>query len=126
MANGTAYALLTCDDSQDKDKIVPAMNTFREVMSTPSGLELTLQDISDLHDTATLRALNIPFEIFAEAQRMSRKGAKYLVKAQCPDLTNKVTAGETASLLNPASYDIQGLDGNIYFKDEKGQYQRWE
>ena len=127
MANGNAYALLTCDDLKDKDRIIPEMSAFREAMSTPSGLELTLVTIDYLRRNAdVLSKLSIPYGIFEEAQRMSRKGAKYLLKATCPDLPHEKTAGEVASLLTPAAYEIPGLDGNIYFKDDSGAYKRWE
>ncbi len=112
---GRAYGIFYC--SSPKEKIEAELPTIRELVKTPSQLELALFDcVESVTDDKKLIA------IIQEAKHRTN----YILQATYPDRTNKDAADELAAILNQAynSYlyeDRQLFKGAIIYKDN-GRY----
>ena len=113
---GRAYGFFYCNAS--KQEIETELPTIRELIGTPSQLELSLiEGMNNLEGDERLTAL---------AQEAKQDGINYMLQATYPNGTNKGTANEVASILNQA-YQSPLYQTNEPFKgaivyEEKGKY----
>ena len=114
---GRAYGFFYCDVS--KQEIETELPTIRELVKTPSQLELSLiEGMNNLKGDKRLTAL---------AQELAEQdGINYVLKATYPSGTNRDTADEVASIINQA-YQSPLYETNAPFKgavvyEEKGDY----
>jgi len=113
---GKAYAFFYCKAS--KEQIESELPTIRELVRTPSKLELSLTEGTDnIQDDEKLTAL---------AQEAKQTGLNYTLQATYPNATNKKTADELAAILNqayqsPLYADKEEFRGGIIYK-EKDEY----
>jgi hypothetical protein len=114
--NGKAYAFFYCKAS--KVEIEAELPTIRELVRTPSKLELSLTEGTDnTQGDEKLKAL---------AQEANQAGLNYMLHATYPNATNKKTADEVAAILNqayqsPLYADKEEFRGDIVYK-EKDEY----
>lgn len=112
---GKAYGFFDCN--APREEIEAELPTIRDIVKTPSKLELLLNDIKNLRGEAGLMAIS------KEAQE-SR--IRYVLEATYPDASNRETADEVAAILNqayqsPLYTDGEQFSGEVVFK-EKGKY----
>jgi hypothetical protein len=113
---GKAYAFFYCKAS--KVEIEAELPTIRELVRTPSKLELSLTEGTDnTQGDEKLKAL---------AQEANQAGLNYMLHATYPNATNKKTADEVAAILNqayqsPLYADKEEFRGDIVYK-EKDEY----
>jgi len=89
---GRAYGFFYCDAS--KQEIETELPTIRELVKTPSQLELSLiEGMDHIKGDERLTAL---------AQEAKQDGINYVLQATYPGGTNRDTADEVASILNQA------------------------
>lgn len=89
---GKAYGFFYCDAS--KQEIETELHTIRELVRTPSQLELSLiEGMDNIEGDKRLTAL---------AQEAKQDGINYMLQATYPNGTNKDTADEVAGILNQA------------------------
>jgi hypothetical protein len=113
---GKAYGFFYCNAS--KQEIKTELPTIRELVKTPSQLELSLTEGMD--------NLKGDKRLIALAQEAKQDGINYMLQATYPNRTNKDTADEVASILNQA-YQSPLYEANAPFKgavvyEEKGDY----
>ncbi|MDP2906789.1 MAG: hypothetical protein Q8O03_02515 [Nanoarchaeota archaeon] len=113
---GKAYGFFDCNAS--KEVIESELPTIRELVKTPSKLELSLiKGVDNLKGDSDLMSI---------AREAKESGIKYVVEATYPDATNKETADELASILNqayqtPLYQDGEQFYGSVFYK-ELGKY----
>ena len=113
---GRAYGFFYCNAS--KQEIETELPTIRELVETPSQLELSLiEGMDNLKGDKRLTAL---------AQEAKQDGINYVLQATYPNMTNKDTADEVASILNqayqsPLYQAKEPFRGAIVY-EEKGKY----
>jgi len=90
---GTAYAFFNCNAS--KEQIEEEIPTIRNLVQTPSELELSLTDNFKLKDFTDCKLKSI-------VQDAKKAGIKYLMTAKYPNATNKRAADEVAGVINQA------------------------
>ena len=89
---GRAYGFFDCNAS--KQEIETELPTIRELVKTPSQLELSLiEGMDNIKGNKRLTAL---------AQEAKQDGINYMLQATYPNGTNRDTADEVASVLNQA------------------------
>lgn len=113
---GRAYGFFYCGAS--KQEIETELPTIRELVKTPSQLELSLMEgMDNIKGDKGLTAL---------AQEAKQDGINYMLQATYPNGTNKDTADEVASVLNQACQSPlykakEPFKGAIVY-EEKGKY----
>ncbi|MEK6827453.1 MAG: hypothetical protein AABX99_03145 [Nanoarchaeota archaeon] len=113
---GKAYGFFDCNAL--KEEIEKEIPTIRELVKTPSELELSLvEGVSNLKGNKKLRA------IVKEAEKSE---IRYVMEATYPDATNIQTADEVAIILNQVYnsqlyQDGEKFSGEIIYED-KGRY----
>lgn len=103
---GKAYAFFDCQAS--KERIESEIPYIRDVVQTPSELELSLIEGMDV-----LIGLGGFDSISQIAREAKEAGIRYAMQAGCPNLTNQKTADELASILN------QAYQSDLYQRNEK-------
>ena len=113
---GKAYGFFYCNAS--KQEIETELPTIRELVRTPSQLELSLVEGMD----------NIKGDkrLIALAQEAKRDGINYMLQTTYPNGTNKDTADEVAGILNqtyqsPLYKAKEPFRGAIVY-EENGEY----
>ena len=113
---GRAYGFFYCDAS--KQEIETELPKIREMVKTPSKLELSLiEGMDNIRGDENLTAI---------AQEAKQDGMNYVLKGIYPSGTNKETADEVASIFNQA-YQSSLYETNASFRgevvyEEKGDY----
>ncbi len=114
---GKAYGFFNCNAS--KEAIEAELPTIRELVLTPSKLELSLIE--------GVEALKGDSKLMALAQEAKESGnIRYVLEATYPRATNRNTADEVAAILNqayqsPLYQKGEEFYGAIFYK-EKGNY----
>ena len=102
MEIGKAYAFFNCKSS--KEKIEAELHLIRDLVKTPSQLELSLIE--------GVRNLKGESDLVELAKEADAAGIKYVMEATYPTSNNKQTAGELSAILN------QGYLSQLYSKGE--------
>ncbi len=113
---GKAYGFFYCNAS--KQEIETELPAIRELVKTPSKLELSLiKGMNNIKGDKRLTAL---------AQEAKQDGINYILQATSPNRTNKNTADEVASILNQAYQSLLYKDGEQFkggiIYEKKGKY----
>ncbi len=113
---GEAYGFFYCDAS--KQEIKAELPTIRELVKTPPQLELYLSKCMD--------GIEGDEELTALAQEAKQEGINYILKATCPNETNKYAADAVADIVNqlyntPLYEDNTEFKGGVVYK-ENGKY----
>jgi hypothetical protein len=118
MTIGKAYAFFDCNAS--KKEIETELPTIRELVKTPSKLELFLAEgVENLNYGEDVKLKEI-------VNRAKNDGMKYVMEAKYAGATNKQTADEVAGILNqayqsPLYKDKEQFSGEIVYEN-KGKY----
>lgn len=102
---GTAYAFFHC--SVNRDQVSAALADIREVVKTPSLLELALYEGFEQLKSDDLQLT----EILEEAQRSEMR---YALRSSLAHASNGEVADETAAILNQAYQSPLYADGEAY------------
>lgn len=113
---GRAYGFFYCNAS--KQEIETELPTIRELVRTPSQLELAvIEGMDNVKGDKSLIVL---------AQEAKQDGINYLLSATVPNGTNRGTADEVAGILNQAYqsplYDAQEPFKGAVVYEENGEY----
>jgi len=108
---GRAYGFFYC--SASKAEIQSELPNIRELVKTPSKLELSLTDgVDNLKGDSKLMAL---------AQKAKKGGINYVLEATYSNASNKQAADEVAGILNqayqsPLYKDKEQFRGGVVYK----------
>lgn len=89
---GKAYGFINC--SASREQIEAELPTIRELVETPSSLEISITD--------DLRNVKGDKKLTALAQEANRARLNYMFQAEYPNRNNEEAADELAAILNQA------------------------
>lgn len=112
---GKAYGFFYCNAS--KQEIETELPAIRELVKTPSQLELLIGNVENLKGDSKLMTL---------VKEAKEGGIKYIMEAKYSGTTNKKTADELSSILNQVYQshlykDGEQFKGGIVY-EKKGKY----